>query len=224
MNKPENRVDQIISDLLRGRRLRLRGGDAEEKAAITAAARLVAARQGPQRMNPAFRKRLERAIESGAREPLVSRRAALVAGLSLAAGAVTGGLVARATAPGVPNQASGAVRRLGGEPINPIQGRWIDVGAMAELIDGQGKRVTAGGVGAFLFRRGDTVKAVSSICSHLPCELTWSGEGGVLNCPCHPASFTPEGKSTDDTYGLPALNTVQVRVTAAGRVEVLGTA
>ena len=39
MNKPENRVDKIVSDLLRGRRLRLRGGDAEEKAAITAAAR-----------------------------------------------------------------------------------------------------------------------------------------------------------------------------------------
>ena len=33
MNKPENRVDRIVSDLLHGRRLRLRGGDAEEKAA-----------------------------------------------------------------------------------------------------------------------------------------------------------------------------------------------
>ena len=64
MNKPENRVDKIVADLLRGRRLRLRGGDAEEKAAITAAARLAAARQGPARMNPAFRKRLESALES----------------------------------------------------------------------------------------------------------------------------------------------------------------
>ena len=34
---PENRVERIVSDLLRGKRLRLRGGDAEEKAAITAA-------------------------------------------------------------------------------------------------------------------------------------------------------------------------------------------
>src|SRR5207244_12253591 len=48
--KPENRVDKIIADLLRGRRLKLRGGDAEEKATITAAARLAGARQGPQRM------------------------------------------------------------------------------------------------------------------------------------------------------------------------------
>jgi nitrite reductase/ring-hydroxylating ferredoxin subunit len=223
MNKPENRVDKIVADLLRGRRLRLRGGDAEEKAAITAAARLIAARQGPQRMNPAFRKRLERAIDSAPTEPWMTRRAALVAGLGLAAGAVTGGLVARAMEPAAAYKAGGRTR-AGGEPINPIQGRWIDVAAIVELVEGQGKRVTAGGVGAYLFRRGDSVQAVSSICSHLPCELLWSGQGGVLSCSCHPASFTPEGKSTDDTYPLPALNTVQVRVTATGRVEVLGTA
>ena len=56
--KPENRVEKIIADLLRGRRLKLRGGDAEEKEAVIAAARLAGARQGPQRMHPAFRKRL----------------------------------------------------------------------------------------------------------------------------------------------------------------------
>ena len=88
MNKPENRVDKIVTDLLRGRRLKLRGGDADEKAAITAAARLVAARQGPQRMNPAFRKRLEQALESAPTESWLTRRAALVAGFGLAAGAV----------------------------------------------------------------------------------------------------------------------------------------
>ena len=47
--RPENRVDKIVSDLLRGRRLRLRGVDADEKEAITAAARLVAAGQGVDR-------------------------------------------------------------------------------------------------------------------------------------------------------------------------------
>jgi nitrite reductase/ring-hydroxylating ferredoxin subunit len=223
VNKPENRVDKIVSDLLRGRRLRLRGGDAEEKAAITAAARLIAARQGPQRMNPAFRKRLEGALESAPRSEWLTRRSALVAGLGLAAGAVTGGLVARVLEPAA-RGGPAAVSRVPGEPITPRNGRWIDVTAMADLVEGQGKRVTAGGVGAFLFRHGDSVRAVSSICSHLPCELSWNSVGGLLDCPCHPASFTPEGKSVDDTYGLPSLNTVQVRVTGAGRVEVLGTA
>jgi nitrite reductase/ring-hydroxylating ferredoxin subunit len=223
MNRPENRVDKIVADLLRGRRLRLRGGDAEEKAAITAAARLAAARQGPPRMNPAFRKRLEMALGAVPSERWLTRRAALVAGLGLAAGAVTGGLIGRALEPVHP-ATPGPSARVGGEVVNPRNGRWIDVAAISELVDGQGKRVTAGGVGAYLFRRGDTVRAVSSICSHLPCELSWSGSGGVLNCSCHPASFTPEGQSTNKTYPLPALNPVQVRVTAAGRVEVLGTA
>jgi cytochrome b6-f complex iron-sulfur subunit len=218
MSKPEDRVDKIVSDLLRGRRLRLRGGDADEKAAITAAARLVAAKQGPQRMNPAFRKRLEQALESAPAESWLTRRAALVAGFGLAAGAVTGGLLGRALEP-----AAVTTRTAGGDPINPIPGKWVDVAALSDLAEGQGKRVTAGSVSAFLFRRGESVTAVSSICSHLPCELWWNGGQGLLACPCHPASFTPEGKSTDTSYPLPALNTVYVRVTPAGRVEVLGT-
>jgi Rieske Fe-S protein len=79
-------------------------------------------------------------------------------------------------------------------------------------------------VSAYLFRRGEAVTAVSSICSHLPCELWWDGSQALLACPCHAATFTPQGRSTDPHYPLPALNTVRVRVTSAGRVEVLGTA
>jgi len=211
--KRENRVEKIVSDLLRGRRLKLRGGDADEKAAITAAARLAGARQGPQRMHPAFRKRLAHDLEQAPREGFVTRRAALVAGLGLAAGAAAGGLAGRALEP-QPVHAS--------EPIKPVNGRWIDVGSLSELVEGRGKRVVAGGVRAFLFRRGDTVTAVSSICSHLPCELWWEAGSGQLVCPCHPAKFTPEGHPSDP-YHLAPLNKVYVQVTAAGRVEVLGT-
>jgi nitrite reductase/ring-hydroxylating ferredoxin subunit len=221
MSRSENRVDKIVSDLLRGRRLTLRGGDGEEKAAITTAARMAAARLGPQRMSPAFRKRLSNLLEDAPKEGWITRRAALVAGLGLAAGAATGGLVGRSLEPA---PAAAGAARVGGGPISPIGGRWVDVAALSELVEGQGRRVTAGSIGAFVFRRGDRVTAVSSICSHLPCELWWNGGHGQLDCPCHPASFTPDGRSTDTQYPLPTLNTVQVRVTSAGRVEVLGTA
>lgn len=215
--KPEDRVDKIVSDLLRGRRLKLRGGDAEEKAAITTTARLAASRTGPQRMRPEFRRRLAQAIEQTPREGLMSRRNALVAGLGLAAGAIAGSVIGR-------NLEPYHAALSPSEVIDPRNGRWIDVGSLSQMIEGQGKRVTAGGIGAYLFRHGNNVTAVSSICSHLPCELQWEGSGGVLACPCHPATFTPAGVSTDDTYPLPPLKTVQVRVTSAGRVEVLGTA
>jgi nitrite reductase/ring-hydroxylating ferredoxin subunit len=215
--KPEDRVDKIVSDLLRGRRLKLRGGDAEEKEAITTAARLAAARTGPQRMSPAFRKRLAAALAQAPKETLLTRRNALVAGLGLAAGALAGTVIGRNLEPHHGLLAASEV-------INPRNGRWIEVASLSQLVEGQGKRVTAGGIGAYLFRHGNSVSAVSSICSHLPCELQWEGAGGVLACPCHPATFTPAGVSTDETYPLPTLKTVQVRVTAAGRVEVLGTA
>ena len=214
---PENRVDRIVSDLLRGRRLRLRGGDADEKEAITAAARLVAAGQGVQRMHAAFRKRIAQTLESAPSGGWLTRRAALVAGLGIATGIATGSLLERALEPNVSSYVRTA--RL----VKPRSGRWVDVGALADLVEGQGKRVTAGAVGAFLFRRGDTVKAVSSICSDLPCELHWNDGNSLLDCPCHPASFTPEGKPTNLAYPLPSLDLVSVRVTTAGRVEVLGT-
>lgn len=215
-DKPENRVDKIVSDLLRGRRLRLRAGDAEEKAAIAVAARLAGARDGVQRMSPAFRKRLSRALEQAPQGPSMTRRSALVAGLGLAAGAAGGVLLDRALVP------QAAMRGGAGGPIDPSNGKWIDVGALADFVEGHGRRVTAGAVGAFVFRRGDSVSAVSSICSHLPCQLWWNGGGGVLVCPCHPVTFTAEGAPTESMYGLSALNTVHARVTEAGRVELLG--
>ena len=53
--------------------------------------------------------------------------------------------------------------------------------------------------------------------------FTINGGNGVLDCPCHPASFRPDGAPTNQSYSLPHLDLVSVRVTDAGRVEVLGT-
>jgi nitrite reductase/ring-hydroxylating ferredoxin subunit len=212
--KPEDRLERIVDDLLHGRRLKLRGGDAEEKEAITTAARLAGARLGPQRMHPALRKRLAATLAQGSPEGWLTRRAALVAGLGLAAGAAGGTLVGRTLRP--------ETHVAGGEPIEPAHGRWVDVAAMADLAEGQGRYVVAGRVSAFVFRRGETVTAVSAICSHLPCELWWDGQNANLACPCHPATFEPDGHPSAG-YSLPSLSTVHVRVTDAGRVEVLGT-
>src|SRR5260370_2910275 len=101
-NTPENRIERIVTDLLHGRRLRLRAGDAEEKEAITAAAQFAAASQGPQRMSPAFRHRLAQILEATPKETWLTRRAALVARLGVAAGALTGGIVGPAVEPASP--------------------------------------------------------------------------------------------------------------------------
>jgi nitrite reductase/ring-hydroxylating ferredoxin subunit len=212
--RPENRIDRIVSSLLRGGRLKLRGGDAEDKEAIIMAARLAAARQGPQRMNPAFRQRLAHELESAPRGGWLTRRAALVAGFGVVAGAIGGGLVGRGLGSHTPE--------LAAQVVKPENGQWMDVGALSDFTPGTARLVKAGAIGAFVYRKGDSVSAVSSICSDLPCELWWDGNESVLACPCHHKSFTPQGMSTESQYPLPPLDVVQVRVTTTGRVEVFG--
>ncbi|HSR25207.1 MAG TPA: Rieske 2Fe-2S domain-containing protein, partial [Candidatus Eisenbacteria bacterium] len=94
---------------------------------------------------------------------------------------------------------------------------------LADLAEGVPRRVTAGAVGAFLVRRGDQVFAMSSYCTHLPCELVWQADRKLLNCPCHNLAFDVDGQSMREGYPLPALPFVKVRVRNDGRVEVLGT-
>ncbi len=214
-DKRENRIERIVSDLLRGRRLKLRGGDADEKEAIIMAARLAAARQGPQRMSQAFRQQLVRRLESAPSEGWLTRRAALVAGLGVAAGAVGGGILGRGLQPAQAPAGAASV-------VKPVGGSWFDVGALEDFAPGQARQVKAGAVGAFVVRQGDNVSAVSSICSDLPCELWWDRSQSLLACPCHNQNFTPQGKSTNTVYPLPSLDVVLVRVTSVGRVEVLG--
>ena len=214
--RPESRVDRIVGGLLRGRRLKLRGGDAEEKEAIVMAARLAAARQGPQRMSPTFRQRLVKQLGAQPPESWMTRRAALVAGLGVVAGAVGGGLLGRSLDGG------GQPSATAGQLVKPTKGRWIDVGALADFDDGEGRLVHAGAVGAFVFRKGDDVQAVSSICSHLPCELSWQSANAILLCPCHNVGFKRDGTPVSTAYPMPSLNAVQARVSAEGRVEVLG--
>src|SRR5260370_40944493 len=96
-NTPENRIERIVNDLLHGRRLRLRAGDAEEKEAITAAAQFAPASQGPQRRGPAFRRRLAQILECTPKETWLTRRAALLAVLGVAASEPTVGIVVRST-------------------------------------------------------------------------------------------------------------------------------
>ena len=80
-------------------------------------------------------------------------------------------------------------------------------------------RVVAGDLVAYLFRRDQEVTGVSGICTHLPCTLSWQGQGNVLNCPCHNVDLRPDGSSTNLAYPIPPLPQVEVKV-EAGQVYV----
>ena len=231
------RLDSLVNDLLAGHQLRATHSDAAERDAIRMAARLAGARDGYPRMSSAFRRRMGRLLEKGEPAPWMSRRAALVGGVGVAAGALGAALVVQlgrtGQAPGLPQPAthSTAMPSADASPssrsvIEPRAevARWFDTGILlAEMAEGQPRRVTAGSVGAFVFRKGDQVLAMSAYCTHLPCELAWRSKDHVLNCPCHNQLFDSDGLSLAEGYKLPPLPLVKTRV-RNGRVEVLGTA
>jgi nitrite reductase/ring-hydroxylating ferredoxin subunit len=242
--KAAERMDRLVADVLAGRHLKATPPDAADREAIQVAARLAGVRDGYPRMSPAFRRRLGRMLEDGQAPGWLNRRSALLAGLGLAAGAVGGavagpaagrleGLVAASRPPApAPHPAPSATPEPTARPpssrevIEPRAelARWTNTGIkLADLVEGVPRRVTAGAVGAFLVRRGDQVVAMSSYCTHLPCELVWEADRKVLNCPCHNLAFDVDGQSMREGYPLPALPFVKVRVRNDGRVEVLGT-
>lgn len=223
--RPEHadRVDRIVRDLLAGRRLAVGPEDGPNRDAILAAARLAGAREPYARMSPAFRRRLQARLDGD--RGVLSRRTALIAGLGAAAGAVAGVAAIRIGDVARPAPA----RRTAFAPsaagvIDPRPGRWYDAGPMSSFMEGRPVRFQAGAVGAFLVREGDAVIGLSSICTHLPCELVWKGTQQQLLCPCHNLSFDTGGNSITDGGGYPLapLPRLQVKV-VGGRVQVLGT-
>lgn len=211
------RADRLVDSLLTGRRLRPEAKDADDVEAIRAAARLAGVRESYPRPSARFRRRLAARLGGLQTRPWISRRTAIAAALWATGGFALGGVVERV--------ATEVGTRSGQTEVSPAPAdrRWVDVGlAYAQLREGVPVRVQAGGVVAFVVRRGKEVRAVSAICTHQACTLAWRRSEGALICPCHGARFGTDGRSLTAGYRLPPLPRVQVRV-AGERVEVLGT-
>jgi nitrite reductase/ring-hydroxylating ferredoxin subunit len=236
-DRAAERLDRLVSELLGGRHLRATPSDAADRDAIRMAARLAGSRDGYPRMSSAFRRRMARLLDKGEPAPWLSRRAALVGGLGVAAGALGTAVFERLDRPrpgtGLPQPAQHSTATPAAETVPASRGfidpkaevaRWLDTGILfSDMVEGQPRRVTAGSVGAFIFRKGEQVLAMSAYCTHLPCELAWRSKDHVLNCPCHNQLFDSDGLSLAEGYKLPPLPLVRTRI-RNGRVEVLGTA
>jgi len=49
----------------------------------------------------------------------------------------------------------------------------------------------------FIFRRPEGLFAISSICTHLGCNVRWNVDRPGFDCPCHGSKFNKDGKNID---------------------------
>ena len=61
-----------------------------------------------------------------------------------------------------------------------------------DLSPGQG-RVTEQHVALCKDEQGN-LHAVSSVCTHMGCDVEWNGEDKTWDCPCHGSRFAPDGR------------------------------
>ncbi len=53
---------------------------------------------------------------------------------------------------------------------------------------------TVNSYGVYITRRGQDVKVLSNVCTHLSCRVKWHEDKQEYICPCHDASFNIDGQ------------------------------
>lgn len=98
---------------------------------------------------------------------------------------------------------------LGGAVLSPSfasrKENWLSAGSLAGLAENEPTPVTIrvarqDGYSqiverqvVFLVKTGDSVKALSSTCTHLGCRVSWNSETQKLLCPCHGGVYDSTG-------------------------------
>jgi len=132
---------------------------------------------------------VEAVPSDGTRRWRLTRRQVLQAGIGAAAGmaagvigiSLTGGTRTRST--------------LGDDaPLVAGEGFWTEVARLDEVPPGSALRFSTAAFEGFVVNDGGTVRALSSVCTHMGCTLHFRPDWEDLRCPCHGASFDLSGR------------------------------
>ena len=126
----------------------------------------------------------------------LSRRQLLQAGLGAAAGLATG-VVGASLARQV--ERNGGVG--GDEPLVAGEGFWTEVARVEELPEGTALRFSTAAFDGFVVNDAGTIRALSSVCTHMGCTLHFRPDWQDLRCPCHGASFALDGSLANGRRG-----------------------
>lgn len=84
---------------------------------------------------------------------------------------------------------------LGGtDELVAEDGFWVEVALLADLPDGSAQRFTTAAFDGYVVNDGGEVRALSSVCTHMGCTLSYRPDWRDLRCPCHGASFDLQGR------------------------------
>jgi Rieske Fe-S protein len=140
--------------------------------------------------------------------PQATRRTAILSGL----GALAAGILAGVGLDRLVKGSSTEQEDL----VEPGRGRWVYVATVAEVPGDTIRPFTAGALQGFLINRGGQYRALSRICTHMGCTLTFDRSGQSFVCPCHAAEFALNGRQRFGPHlyreALPALPEIQVRI------------
>jgi cytochrome b6-f complex iron-sulfur subunit len=206
-------LDRFIDTLIEGGRPAPDGMVGDEAPLARLAAELAAAAQ-PERANPdpAFVEQLrlrmrdadaglssvqEWTLPAGAslRRVRMTRRDLLRVGLGAAAGLAAGAGVISILRPSGPAPLTG-----NGRPL-VRDGEWVAVATLADLPVGAAVRFSTVAFDGYVVNDAGTIRALSSVCTHMGCTLAYRPAWHDLRCPCHGASFNLSGELANGNAG-----------------------
>jgi nitrite reductase/ring-hydroxylating ferredoxin subunit len=107
------------------------------------------------------------------------------------------------------------------QELVPNEGHWQPVADAAQLGEGQVVRFSTASTVGFVVNDSGNLSAISGVCTHQGCLLRHNEVDGRLDCPCHRASFSLQGKVLRQQFSkpLPPLPHIQVRENN-GQIEI----
>jgi nitrite reductase/ring-hydroxylating ferredoxin subunit len=133
----------------------------------------------------------EREPTPGGSQPWrLTRRQVLQAGIGAAAGMAAGLIGVSVTA----NRRDDRATLGGDDALVAGDGFWVEVAQLSELPPGSALRFSTAAFDGFVVNDAGEVRALSSVCTHMGCNLLYRPEWRDLRCPCHGASFDLAGR------------------------------
>ena len=137
------------------------------------------------------------ALPAGAqlRRIRLTRRDLLRVGLGAAAGLAVGAGAISLLRPSPRTPLTGNGRPLVGD------GEWVAVATLADLPPGAAIRFSTVAFDGYVVNDAGTIRALSSVCTHMGCTLAYRPDWQDLRCPCHGASFNLSGELANGRDG-----------------------